>query len=144
MTRPDNRKDLGRFSSRDMRCPREIDHALADLVADGVDAGVRLGADVPMAIVGAPDYFRNHPPLHYRRSPSIIAINLGLPGSRRAFRLLLDTLRYRGWTPVGVRRRMAATIVSTASAGSGCGNMIGVRTAATAATGSTADRRPSR
>ncbi|SHM69289.1 transcriptional regulator, LysR family [Sphingobium sp. YR657] len=73
-----------------------IDYALADVVADRFDAGVRLGgeiakdmiavrisADVPMAIVGAPAYFagRSAP-----ASPAGLvdhrAINLGLPGSR--------------------------------------------------------------
>lgn len=81
-----------------------IDYALADVVADRFDAGVRLGgeiakdmiavrisADVPMAIVGAPAYFagRSAP-----TSPAGLvdhrAINLGLPGSRAplAWRLM--------------------------------------------------------
>ncbi|WP_313231542.1 LysR family transcriptional regulator [Sphingobium yanoikuyae] len=81
-----------------------IDYALADVVADRFDAGVRLGgeiakdmiavrisADVPMAIVGAPAYFagRSAP-----ASPASLvdhrAINLGLPGSRAplAWRLM--------------------------------------------------------
>ncbi|ATI80474.1 LysR family transcriptional regulator [Sphingobium yanoikuyae] len=81
-----------------------IDYALADVVADRFDAGVRLGgeiakdmiavrisADVPMAIVGAPAYFagRSAP-----ASPAGLvdhrAINLGLPGSRAplAWRLM--------------------------------------------------------
>ena len=51
------------------------DYGLTDVVGEGFDAGVRLGdslerdmigmrisADIPMAIVGAPDYFRRHPP----------------------------------------------------------------------------------
>lgn len=50
-----------------------IDYGLADVVADRFDAGVRLGgemakdmiavrigSDIPMAIVGSPDYFRAH------------------------------------------------------------------------------------
>jgi DNA-binding transcriptional LysR family regulator len=81
-----------------------IDYALADVVADGFDAGVRLAGeiakdmvavrispDVPMAIVGAPAYFdgRGVP-----TSPAGLvdyhAINLGLPGSRAplAWRLM--------------------------------------------------------
>ncbi|MCW2370057.1 DNA-binding transcriptional LysR family regulator [Sphingobium sp. B11D3D] len=51
------------------------DYALADIVADRFDAGVRLGEqvakdmiavriapDMPMAVVGSPNYFANHPP----------------------------------------------------------------------------------
>jgi LysR family transcriptional regulator, regulator of peptidoglycan recycling len=52
-----------------------VDYGLADVVADRLDAGVRLGEqvakdmiavrigpDIPMAIVGSPRYFRQHPP----------------------------------------------------------------------------------
>ena len=81
-----------------------IDYALTDVVADRFDAGVRLGGeiakdmiairispDVPMAIVGAPAYFKT------RSAPTSPAglvdhrvINLGMPGSRApvAWRLM--------------------------------------------------------
>lgn len=52
-----------------------LDYSLVDIVAERYDAGVRLGEqvaqdmiavriapDIPMAIVGAPDYFDKHPP----------------------------------------------------------------------------------
>ncbi len=72
-----------------------IDYGMADIVADRFDAGVRLGgeiakdmiavrisADVPMAIVGAPSYFEAH---GRPSSPSELvehrAINLRLPSS---------------------------------------------------------------
>lgn len=98
-----------------------IDYALADVVADRFDAGVRLGgeiakdmiavrisADVPMAIVGAPAYFagRSAP-----ASPAGLvdhrAINLGLPGSRAplpqpapyAAPEVLAAARWRGQQP---------------------------------------------
>ncbi|AGB73214.1 MULTISPECIES: LysR family transcriptional regulator [Rhizobium] len=72
-----------------------IDYGLADVVADRFDAGVRLGGevakdmiavrigpDIPMAIVGSPDYFRRHT---VPNSPAQLidhrAINLRLPTS---------------------------------------------------------------
>jgi len=72
-----------------------IDYGMTDIVADRFDAGVRLGgeiakdmiavrisADVPMAIVGAPAYFEEH---GRPSSPSELvehrAINLRLPSS---------------------------------------------------------------
>jgi len=72
-----------------------IDYGLADVVMDRFDAGVRLGGDIakdmiamrigrdiPMAIVGSPDYFRRHPP---PASPAQLvdhrAVNLRLPTS---------------------------------------------------------------
>ena len=58
----------------DITVEMTIDYGLADVVADRFDAGVRLGGeiakdmiavrigpDTPMAIVGAPSYFRSHP-----------------------------------------------------------------------------------
>ena len=81
-----------------------IDYGLADVVADRFDAGVRLGGemakdmiavrigpDIPMAIVGSPDYFRMHA---VPNSPVQLidhrAINLRLPTSRtlNAWRLM--------------------------------------------------------
>lgn len=70
-----------------------VDYALADVVSDRFDAGVRLGGavakdmiavrisqDIPMAIVGSTDYFRRKPP---PSSPAQLtehlAINLRLP-----------------------------------------------------------------
>ena len=72
-----------------------IDYGLADVVADRFDAGVRLGgemakdmiavrigSDIPMAIVGSPDYYRTHA---VPNSPAQLidhrAINLRLPTS---------------------------------------------------------------
>ena len=73
-----------------------VDYGLVDIVADRFDAGVRLGGeiandmialrigpDIPMAIVGSPAYFRNRP---MPGSPADLtrhrAINLRLPTSR--------------------------------------------------------------
>jgi DNA-binding transcriptional LysR family regulator len=73
-----------------------VDYGLTDVVADRFDAGIRLGGemakdmiamrigpDIPMAIVGSPDYFRTHP---IPASPAQLidhrAINLRLPTSR--------------------------------------------------------------
>ncbi|MBX3552488.1 MAG: LysR family transcriptional regulator [Pseudolabrys sp.] len=72
-----------------------VDYGLTDIVADRFDAGVRLGEqvakdmiamrisrDIPMAIVGAPRYFRRHPA---PSAPSELVvhrgINLRLPSS---------------------------------------------------------------
>ncbi|EKF19400.1 LysR family transcriptional regulator [Nitratireductor pacificus] len=72
-----------------------VDYGLSDVVADRFDAGVRLGGemakdmiavrigpDIPMAIIGAPDYFRTHAAPN---SPGQLidhrAINLRLPTS---------------------------------------------------------------
>lgn len=72
-----------------------IDYGLSDVVADRFDAGVRLGGemakdmiavrigpDIPMAIIGSPDYFRTHA---VPNSPAQLidhrAINLRLPTS---------------------------------------------------------------
>ena len=72
-----------------------IDYGLSDVVADRFDAGVRLGGemskdmiavrigpDIPMAIVGSPDYFRTHPiPTAPAQLIDHRAINLRLPTS---------------------------------------------------------------
>lgn len=72
-----------------------IDYGLADVVADRFDAGIRLGGeiakdmiamrigpDIPMAIVGSPDYFKAHPaPASPARLIDHRAINLRLPTS---------------------------------------------------------------
>lgn len=72
-----------------------IDYGLSDVVADRFDAGVRLGGemakdmiavrigpDIPMAIIGSPDYFRTHAAPN---APAQLidhrAINLRLPTS---------------------------------------------------------------
>lgn len=79
----------------DIRVELTIDYGLADVVADRFDAGVRLGGeiakdmiavrigpDIPMAIVGSPAYFDHHP---VPTTPSHLAehraINLRLPTS---------------------------------------------------------------
>lgn len=79
----------------DIRVEITIDYGLTDVVADGFDAGVRLGGeiakdmiavrigpDIPMAIVGSPSYLERHP---MPTSPSNLAehraINLRLPTS---------------------------------------------------------------
>ncbi|MFX7090835.1 LysR family transcriptional regulator, partial [Acinetobacter baumannii] len=68
---------------------------LSDVVADRFDAGVRLGGemskdmiavrigpDIPMAIVGSPDYFRTRPiPTAPAQLIDHRAINLRLPTS---------------------------------------------------------------
>ncbi|MCB1511425.1 MAG: LysR family transcriptional regulator [Hyphomicrobiaceae bacterium] len=72
-----------------------VDYGLADVVADRFDAGVRLGAevekdmiavrigpDIPMAIVGSPKYFRSHsPPTRPDQLVEHRCINLRLPTS---------------------------------------------------------------
>ncbi|TPN39283.1 LysR family transcriptional regulator [Mesorhizobium sp. B2-3-3] len=72
-----------------------VDYGLADVVADRFDAGVRLGGemakdmiavrigpDIPMAIVGSPDYFRTHAvPSSPAQLTDHRAINLRLPTS---------------------------------------------------------------
>lgn len=81
-----------------------IDYGLADVVADRFDAGVRLGAemakdmiavrigpDIPMAIVGAPDYFRGRTaPTSPAQLVDHRAINLRLPtsGTLNGWRLM--------------------------------------------------------
>lgn len=90
----------------DIQVEITIDYGLADVVADRFDAGVRLGGDIakdmiaarigpdiPMAIVGAPDYFRRHPA---PEDPGDLvdhrAINLRLPtsGVLNGWRLMRD------------------------------------------------------
>lgn len=80
----------------DIRVDVTIDYGLADVVADRFDAGIRLGGeiakdmiavrispDIPMAIVGSPDYFRSHPaPTSPARLVEHKAVNLRLPTSQ--------------------------------------------------------------
>ncbi|MGF6612709.1 DNA-binding transcriptional LysR family regulator [Paraburkholderia sp. WSM4175] len=89
--------------SPDINVEITVDYGLADVVADRFDAGVRLGReiardmiavrigpDIPMAIVGSPEYFRDSP---MPTSPAQLidhrAINLRLPtsGTVNAWRL---------------------------------------------------------
>jgi DNA-binding transcriptional LysR family regulator len=79
----------------DVKVEITIDYGLADVVADRFDAGVRLGGemakdmiamrigpDIPMAIVGAPDYFRvRSAPASPAQLIDHRAINLRLPTS---------------------------------------------------------------
>lgn len=79
----------------DVRVEITVDYGLADVVADQFDAGVRLGGDIakdmiavrigpdiPMAIVGAPEYFRAQPaPASPAQLIDHRAINLRLPTS---------------------------------------------------------------
>jgi DNA-binding transcriptional LysR family regulator len=77
----------------DIKVEIVIDYGLADVVAERYDAGVRfgeqvardmiavrIGPDIRMAVVGAPDYFTRHPP---PRAPQDLThhqcINLRLP-----------------------------------------------------------------
>lgn len=77
----------------DIKAEVIVDYGLVDVVADRFDAGVRLGeqvakdmiavrlsADVPMAIVGSPDYFARHSlPETPEQLVEHRAINLRLP-----------------------------------------------------------------
>ncbi|ODT63502.1 MAG: LysR family transcriptional regulator [Phenylobacterium sp. SCN 69-14] len=79
----------------DIKVEMTIDYGLADIVSDRFDAGVRLGGeiakdmiavrigpDIPMAIVGAPSYLRAHPaPTSPTQLTEHRAINLRLPAS---------------------------------------------------------------
>ena len=83
----------------DIKVEIEMNYGLSDVVADGFDAGVRLGGaiakdmiamrigpDTPMAIVGAPDYFRAAPaPTSPAQLVDHRAINLRLPTSGALF-----------------------------------------------------------
>lgn len=88
----------------DIKVEVTVDYGLADVVADRFDAGIRLGGeiardmiavrigpDIPMAIVGAPGYFRRHP---LPNAPTQLidhrAINLRLPttGTINRWRLM--------------------------------------------------------
>lgn len=80
----------------DIKVEITIDYGLSDVVADRFDAGVRLGGemakdmiavrigpDIPMAIVGSPDYLRGHTaPTSPAQLIDHRAINLRLPTSR--------------------------------------------------------------
>lgn len=88
----------------DIKVEITIDYGLADVVADRFDAGVRLGGaiakdmialrigpDTPMAIVGAPGYFRRHPvPVSPAHLIDHRAVNLRLPtsGTLNSWRLI--------------------------------------------------------
>jgi DNA-binding transcriptional LysR family regulator len=81
-------------------------YELSDVIAEGFDAGVRLGEhvakdmvavrmgpDIPMAIVGAPDYLRHHPvpeTPHDLASHRGINLRLPSPGTINAWRLVQD------------------------------------------------------
>ncbi|MTV12504.1 MULTISPECIES: LysR family transcriptional regulator [Bradyrhizobium] len=81
-----------------------VDYGLADVVADRFDAGVRLGEqvakdmiavriapDIPMAIVGSPEYFERHPaPRDPQQLIKHRCINLRLPtsGALNGWRLI--------------------------------------------------------
>lgn len=83
-----------------------VDYGLADVVADRFDAGVRLGGeiakdmiavrigrDIPMAIVGSPGYLKQHaPPAAAADLTEHRAINLRLPtsGTVNGWRLMRD------------------------------------------------------
>lgn len=83
------------LNNPDVKLSITIDYGFADVVADRFDAGIRLGGDIakdmiavrigpdiPIAIVGAPDYFKTNP---VPTSPAQLidhrAINLLLPNS---------------------------------------------------------------
>lgn len=88
----------------DIKVEITIDYGLADVVKDRFDAGVRLGGDIakdmiavrigpdtPMAIVGSPDYFRQHsPPASPAQLVDHRAVNLRLPtsGTLNGWRLM--------------------------------------------------------
>lgn len=88
----------------DIKVEITIDYGLADVVKDRFDAGVRLGGDIakdmiavrigpdiPMAIVGSPDYFRTHsPPASPAQLVDHRAVNLRLPtsGTLNGWRLM--------------------------------------------------------
>ncbi|WP_340642976.1 LysR family transcriptional regulator [Thalassospira povalilytica] len=93
-------------SNPDITVEITVDYGLADVVSDRFDAGVRLGehvardmiamrisADIPMCIVGSPEYLESHPA---PKSPRDLArhrgINLRLPSSEtlNAWRLMQD------------------------------------------------------
>lgn len=84
----------------DIKVEIVADYGLADIVSDRFDAGVRLGhqvakdmiavrigPDIPMAIVGSPSYFSRHSkPLSIDELVDHQAINLYLPTSGAAYR----------------------------------------------------------
>lgn len=81
------------FEYPEIRIEIVTDYALADIVSGRFDAGVRrgrlvakdmiavrIGPDIPMAVVGSPGYFRSH--AAPRRPPDLVAhacLNLRLP-----------------------------------------------------------------
>lgn len=88
----------------DIQLAITIDYGFSDVVADRFDAGIRLGGsiakdmiavrigpDIPIGIVGSPDYFKRHPaPTSPARLVDHRAINLLLPqsGTIRPWRLV--------------------------------------------------------
>lgn len=88
----------------DIKVDITIDYSLTDVVSERFDAGVRLGGeiardmiamrigrDIPMAIVGSPDYFRTHAvPVSPAQLIDHRAINLRLPtsGTLNGWRLM--------------------------------------------------------
>lgn len=77
----------------DIKVEIAVDHGFTDIVAQGFDAGVRLGEQVAkdmiampigpemrMAVVGSPDYFKAHPvPVTPQDLTAHICINLRMP-----------------------------------------------------------------
>lgn len=94
-----------------------IDYGLTDIVAERFDAGVRLGEqvakdmiavrispDIPMVVVGAPDYLAHHPAPHTPKD--LLAhrcINLHLPTSGQVFAWPLIDADKKGITRVSVK-----------------------------------------
>lgn len=94
-----------------------IDYGLTDIVAERFDAGVRLGEqvakdmiavrispDIPMVVVGAPDYLAHHPAPHTPKD--LLAhrcINLHLPTSGQGFAWPLIDADKKGITRVSVK-----------------------------------------
>lgn len=88
----------------DIKLAITIDYGFVDVVAERFDAGIRLGGeiakdmiavrigpDIPIAIVGAPDYFKTHPaPTSPAQLIDHQAINLLLPkaGDIKPWRLI--------------------------------------------------------
>ncbi|KUL93640.1 LysR family transcriptional regulator [Bosea sp. WAO] len=86
-------------------------YELSDVIAEGFDAGVRLGEhvardmvavrlgpDIPMAIVAAPDYLRSHPAPetpHALASHRGINLRLPTPGTVNTWRLVQDDREIR-------------------------------------------------
>lgn len=64
----------------DIKVEITVDYGLSDIVAQRYDAGVRLGPDMRMAVVGAPSYFaKRSPPKKPQDLTEHSCINLRLP-----------------------------------------------------------------
>ncbi|MFD1795914.1 LysR family transcriptional regulator [Paracoccus aurantiacus] len=101
----------------DIKVELIIDYGLADIVADRFDAGVRLGAsvakdmiavrispDIPMAVIGSPDYLANN--AAPRAPEDLLAhrcINLHLPTSGTSFAWPLTGKGKKDITTVSVK-----------------------------------------